>query len=484
MPLIYCFSAPETRSQWSVKAKLNKTGKTEDEKLTSNSKTGNSTMERLERRWSAVSHSTAFRRSRKRSSTNLLESKKTSSLSNLLQSVKVSSSKLEAKDDSVVESDYVKVSKTEYEEIKNRVSEIERRISIELDNAQVNINDLKRTEDVINDDVENVQTEYEKTLTHVGQLSTTTDQLAKQFSKDLKIRKYSDQKVFRSPSARKIGSLRRQSRELHKHSNKLTRNQSWHVTTSSATIPRVSLQKNTRYAGYSPLSDIPTPTLRSAERNSRRTALRASSFQGSPTFAVQKNVPNSPLYSNIREKSPWVRGERFFDVNVPRNCNKFEDGRASLAKLRKQNAGMVLAKAKLFDGFSETEDISLSSSSLVKINSQDSFDKVMKNDENKVPTNKILPKRNSSPRKRKLKCVNVSEKENYENYCKTATANGAFQNNILKNHNRMDTPGIPAKNHSDNTLKGGIKKNNSKSPKRLHQTPKQKMRPCVTDIEN
>lgn len=445
---------------------------------------GSSTIELLERRWSAVSHSTAFRRSRKRSSSNIIGSQKTSSLTNLLPSKAFNTE--DVKEDSVVECDYMKVSKTEYEEIKNRVLEIERRISIELDNAQVNVEDAESSADATNNDVENVQSEYEKTLTHVGHLSNTTDQLAKQLSKDLKIRKHSDQKVFRSPSARKIGSLRRQSRELQKQNSKLTRNQSWHVTSSTTVIPRVSLHRNVPNSSYSPLSDIAAPTLRSAERKSRRTS-RASSFQGTPTFAAQHNVPNSQLYCNVAEKKPWVSGENFFSyTDVSRDRKKLDDSRASLAKLRTQNAGMVLAKAKLFDGFSETEDMcSISSSSLVKADAYHSFDK-LKNDENKARyvhlDNKVVFKQNSSPRKRKLKNASISGKENDENYCRTATTvnvNCTFQNNILKNCNRLESPNVAEKHFAGNNFNGAIRRNNNKSPKHQHQTPKQ-IRPCVS----
>lgn len=95
----------------------------------------------------------------------------------------------------------------EYEEIKSRVSEIERRISLELDFRSP-------------DGLEKVQTAYEKTLVNAEPLSPTTDQLAKRFSKELKIRRSADQKVVRSPSARKIGSIRK-SRELDRHSLKV-----------------------------------------------------------------------------------------------------------------------------------------------------------------------------------------------------------------------------------------------------------------------
>lgn len=84
---------------------------------------------------------------------------------------------------------------------------------------------------------------YEKTLEEAEPLSPTTDQLARRFSRDLKIRRSTEQKVFRSPSARKIGSIRRRSRELERQQSvNLHRNQSWHVS-SNGVHPRASLKR-------------------------------------------------------------------------------------------------------------------------------------------------------------------------------------------------------------------------------------------------
>lgn len=64
------------------------------------------------------------------------------------------------------------------------------------------------------DPVSNVQSEYEKTLEESSIESTcSTDQLAKRLSRELKIRRSAEHKVIRSPSARKIGSIRRRSQE-------------------------------------------------------------------------------------------------------------------------------------------------------------------------------------------------------------------------------------------------------------------------------
>lgn len=108
------------------------------------------------------------------------------------------------------DSDYVKIPKSEYEEIKSRVSAIESCISQEFKSIASDSSDGLTVVNPIN----NVQSEYEKTLEGASIESTaSTDQLAKRLSKELKIRRSMEHKVIRSPSARKIGSLRRRSQE-------------------------------------------------------------------------------------------------------------------------------------------------------------------------------------------------------------------------------------------------------------------------------
>ncbi|KMQ87835.1 rho gtpase-activating protein 11a [Lasius niger] len=106
------------------------------------------------------------------------------------------------------EEDYVRISKKEYEEIKNRVSAIESRISQEFGCI------YNEEHDMTTHSVNKVQTAYEKTLEEASIEDTlTSDYLAKKLSKELKIRRSREHKIIRSPSARKIGSLRRRSQE-------------------------------------------------------------------------------------------------------------------------------------------------------------------------------------------------------------------------------------------------------------------------------
>lgn len=142
----------------------------------------------LERRWSAITSATSLRRKKRQS---LVYQPNES-----FDTPKV---------------DFVRVSKSEYEEIKSRVSAIEKRLSLELDSMQTTV--LHNEVNIIN----NIQSAYEQTLEHAEPLSPGTDQLARRLSRELRIRNASD-KVIRSPSARKIGNIRRRSRESERPS--------------------------------------------------------------------------------------------------------------------------------------------------------------------------------------------------------------------------------------------------------------------------
>ncbi|XP_044263931.1 rho GTPase-activating protein gacJJ-like [Tribolium madens] len=254
----------------------------------------------LERRWSAITQPNNLKKTKKRNSFAATSKKD--------------------------EPDYIRVPKTEYEAIKNRVSAMERQISQELENVQ----SRNENNEQVDLNIQNVQTAYEQTLVQ-SKLSPTTDHLAKRLSRELKIRRSAEQKIIRSPSARKIGSMRRKS--LEKNNVKLGRHQSWHVAT-----PRVSLRRgkpNTVMTGL--------PTL--DHKEIKRT--RSSSVGEQITRNVSCNLSGS-------SNDTWVSAEGFFDTLKSNNDSSL-NGRASLARLRSQNAGMVLAKAKLFDKLTDSD---------------------------------------------------------------------------------------------------------------------------------
>ncbi|KAI4485179.1 hypothetical protein M0804_006684 [Polistes exclamans] len=319
--------------------------------------------------------------------------------------------------------EYVRIPKSEYEEIKNRVSAIESRISQEFGY----IDDV-RNESLVEHSVNKVQTEYEKTLEEAGIKNIiTADHLARKLGKELKIRKSSERKVIRSPSARKIGILRRRSQEKIK-SKSVNRTDSWHG--SQDWQHKYRNQSNDQeivyFANEEPEIDKLTkqiPNLRneslcSSETNTRLELLqkqlnalmshttkhtrdsltdaelsindigvhtprtnplklsvrRASSFHGNEFIDnsfyfnrkikelkksnSQQNVILNNDYQDKHNNIPqnwketsisWKDADDYFKSTAQIRTPVPQTGRASVAKLRTQNAGMVLAKAKLFD---------------------------------------------------------------------------------------------------------------------------------------
>ncbi|XP_020289434.1 uncharacterized protein LOC109857501 isoform X2 [Pseudomyrmex gracilis] len=320
------------------------------------------------------------------------------------------------------EEDYVKIPKSEYEDIKNRVSAIETCISQEFGCI------YNEDNDITTHSVNKVQTAYEKTLEEANIENTlSSDYLAKRLSKELKIRRSGEHKIIRSPSARKIGTLRRRSQEkiTSKH---VRRTASWHISPNFNLQHHIQLDKqinvypierelifsnnylkeqsystdkrsemvsnNTRDEVTCLRNQTNTMISRSAERhrisnnsdsnlsgfkdlhttNNRAVSSvrRASSFHGkdfvdnSSYFddkmddlnkinSHQNIVLNNDCLqeSNIVFESSkeisWNDADKYFKSSSRTNTSAPQTGRPSVAKLRAQNAGMVLAKARLFD---------------------------------------------------------------------------------------------------------------------------------------
>ncbi|XP_076234803.1 uncharacterized protein LOC143179450 [Calliopsis andreniformis] len=313
--------------------------------------------------------------------------------------------------------EYVTIPKSEYEEIKNRVSAIESRLSQEFGgvNSEENGSPLPHS-------VKKVQTAYEKTLEEANIESTaTTDYLARKLGKELKIRRSGEHKIIRSPSARKIGTLRRRSQERIM-SNRVKRTASWHISHGSDLQSQLKTDQksNSVYHSYMEKEFLPNCTkddsylrpvstssweeeknnillnnLRSEFNNSNAyttryarnsngsevlqpgrnrmntTVRRVSSFHGNELtnaamFSEEKveklkkaNSQQNIVLNNAFmtafapkfdwKKSNWKDAEGYFKSTNQTNSPAIQTGRASIAKLRTQNAGMVLAKAKLFD---------------------------------------------------------------------------------------------------------------------------------------
>ncbi|XP_012523034.1 uncharacterized protein LOC105828972 [Monomorium pharaonis] len=318
------------------------------------------------------------------------------------------------------EEDYVKIPKSEYEDIKNRVSAIETRISQEFGCI------YNEKNDITTHSLNNIQTAYEKTLEEASIENTlTSDYLAKRLSKELKIRRSGEHKIIRSPSARKIGSLRRRSQEKIA-SKRVRRAASWHMS------PEFNLQHHIKFERQVNVYPVEKPSIYSnkyleqshfAEKcnenisNNMRDEIaclhnqintlisrsneqrkisnnsdldfsgfkdlhlnnhmttsvrRASSFHGkdfvdNSSYFDKKieELKKVNSHQNIalnndcsqRDKTAfegsnkisWKDADKYFKSMSRTNTPAPQTGRASVAKLRTQNAGMVLAKARLFD---------------------------------------------------------------------------------------------------------------------------------------
>ncbi|XP_063539328.1 uncharacterized protein LOC134748461 isoform X1 [Cydia strobilella] len=311
--------------------------------------------------------------------------------------------------DQIPDKDYVRISKQEYEEIKSRVSAIENRLSREFTDAIPRVEPLQQ-----------VQSVYEQTLEEVAMLNCpTSDHLARRLSKELKIRPNEQAKVIRSPSARKIGSIRRRSKE---NIPKIVRHKSWNASVASQAsqnadrfYPYVGLIRRDRSSTAKP--DLAAPkTPKSNESNAslldksltdssqkyqlrKRISLNSDynldkSFNRGPTrrslnvtinswdATASDNSTNNTLnsteksntsmnqsgvYQNvtmrnlkkITKSSPsnsqqkWRSAAAFFMDKTGEMDSTGLSGRPSVNKLRKQNVGAVLAKAKLFESGSD-----------------------------------------------------------------------------------------------------------------------------------
>lgn len=353
--------------------------------------------------------------------------------------------------DSDDEKDYVRIPKREYEEIKYRMTVIERRISKEFDMvakeedeaiAVTSLNRQHAIEANHTDTIEQVQDKYQQALVETEQWnnrSGTDELLAKRLNRDLKIRWSIDQKIIRSPSARKIGTMRRRSRE--NTTSRVSRTKSLHTADISGQDQKRHDDNDDAAIFYPKQSSI---NLKRGRPNTVQSGLRV---HRSPPTQQRKpkgrseSTPPIHLLSTDRglcqfypEQETWTNAKDFFTATpsalppivanngvstptqaeerrvslrsaskrpltttpiigdkkkcdgeanllktpmlppkkIPRktpqpplSTNKLshlahltplqqqqvsqQTGRASIARIRSQNAGMVLAKAKLFN---------------------------------------------------------------------------------------------------------------------------------------
>lgn len=362
------------------------------------------------------------------------------------------------------EDDFVRVPKMEYEAIKERVSAIECRISQEFGKVQSEMLLSENTGSNNGTNLENVRTKYERTLEGTELMnSSATDTLVMKMGKELKIRS-AENKIIRSPSARKIGTMRRRSRE----NVRLSRNQSWHFgNKQQITIPTDVPNQN-----QSELMFYPKMSLKRGRPNTVQTGLRHPSPKESflnglqqPELKIDENN-----FSDALVNENWINGEQFFSSEhmqqapvtptrnlknsiegtprfvshltlgemktpmlppkrsvVPRtpatiakasmrvsqrqsfinksqlqqplsSVHEQQTGRASIARLRSQNAGMVAAKAKLFNGL-VSEPLDQKGKKLTESVSNDSHDETKKHTNAKRDNGRSADKSNTNSRK-------------------------------------------------------------------------------------
>ncbi|KAI4467626.1 rho gtpase activating protein 11a [Holotrichia oblita] len=433
-----------------------------DDASVASSKTSVNSKSLLERRWSQVSSQmVTFRKNKKRilyAISTAGPSKKKEILNKLPQNAALSTP-------------YTPVS------VNPKVTEIERRISIELENPNVNLNKQLNT-------IENVQDAYEQTLEQAKPLSPTTDQLARRLSRELKIRRSAEQKIIRSPSARKIGSIRRRSRELEKQTN--TTKQNWYVSELNAT-PKASINRRKSNVSCKLVNVNNEASYENVE--SLKKVTTRSSFHGESI--ITKPKPQIRRYSNCTTNSDkWQNADGFFRGSLtPRNSG--ENGRASLARLRSQNAGMVMAKAKLFDGLVSSDNSSSKDTPVliprVRSNKMGSIRNVDRQSYRirtlKTEDRKVL-KKNISPRKRTCKSPNISRQQRLQPVKNTNLALILRDSDLGENKENKNN----INNHLRNKIiKDSINSSSScvtpksiphikrpfavKSPKRLMRTP-------------
>lgn len=422
----------------SKKSRLSLGGRTEGKSLMGlvSKKADTSSSGPMERRWSVVGSSWSRKKQSDRQREEILPSKHLSPVISMpclipndsfsedfliRQPILLDTANDTMIEGEIVDKDFMKISKSEYEAIKERVSAIESRISQEFGNVLLSNNSSNLEMDT---GLENVQDKYKKTLEETGSMSnfSSTDQLAKRLSRDLKIRRSAEHKVIRSPSARKIGTMRRRSRE---NATRLSRNQSWHVPvtrTTSIILPNQDNKEQSPNDG-TVVSFYPKPNLRRGRPNTVKMGLRHPSpakkntdsdkdeewTSGSDFFLKPENnvcnmsfdedfempkittptssrklslrsaitPPNFISKMNLGEmKTPMLPPNlppRRTPLTItktpmlpPRSHGKIinkalltplqdqlQTGRASIARIRSQNAGMVAAKAKLFDGMAD-----------------------------------------------------------------------------------------------------------------------------------
>jgi len=224
--------------------------------------------------------------------------------------------------------EYVRVPKSEYEAFKTRLHCIETKITQEFNTVKLNAvkAELGRREKKKFDGPEQVENKFHETLQEVEKYEDSerkTEQLAKRLSRELKIRPQLENPVIRSPSARKIGSLRRRQEKT----TRLSRNQSWHLG-PSALNAKVDESPEKNKTLTSSLSFYPKPNLKRARLVDSALIQETQPLPIIPQ-STEKVVPEKPvrksinLNANQNASEAWMPATDFF--NDTKNISSHED---------------------------------------------------------------------------------------------------------------------------------------------------------------
>lgn len=219
--------------------------------------------------------------------------------------------------DHCMDAHYVKISKSEYEAFKDRLISIETKISHEfnltkLDSVKA---ELGQDDSLLMNGPEKVQNKYNQTLHEVGKLEELdgkAEQLARRMSRDLKIRPSIEHGILRSPSARKIGSLRRK----RDSATLLSRTRSWHLGQSSPKLLAKHAESDASQF-ITTASFYPKSNLKRSKPVQSVVTARPLPALPLPSLQPEKTVPEKPLRAKRENSDQFVTPSRGTTKQAP-----------------------------------------------------------------------------------------------------------------------------------------------------------------------
>lgn len=208
-------------------------------------------------------------------------------------------------------------SKNEYEEIKQRVSAIETRLSQEFNRIEASLADNSLDYSDACDSktfngLERVLNRYEQTLEETDFMKASpSTELAEELGRGLNIRRKPEQKIFRSPSARKISKVRRSLEGAP-----VTRNKSWHFSSKSPVpiVKKRTLQEldplltPVRSKGNSPHGNVTVTS------TFKKPIHKSTEFLVSPQTSITANKTVSMQEPHMRNEE-WICADTYFNSN-------------------------------------------------------------------------------------------------------------------------------------------------------------------------